>query len=216
LKSLPDPVNHFSVAEEIWHAVTHGVGFILSIAALALLISFATLSGSAVHMTAAAIYGTALIIMYGSSTLYHAITHQNIKYLFQKFDHAAIYFLIAGTYTPIMLITIGGVWGWTLFGIEWGIALIGISLKFLYPGRFEAFSLVAYVLMGWIIVVVFDTFKANIDPLGFWLIIGGGIAYTSGIVFYVKDKINYFHAIWHLFVLTGSILQFFAILLYVI
>ena len=216
MKSLPDPVNHFSVAEEIWHAVTHGVGFILSIAALALLISFATLSGSAVHMTAAAIYGTALIIMYGSSTLYHAITHQNIKYLFQKFDHAAIYFLIAGTYTPIMLITIGGVWGWTLFGIEWGIALIGISLKFLYPGRFEAFSLVAYVLMGWIIVVVFDTFKANIDPLGFWLIIGGGIAYTSGIVFYVKDKINYFHAIWHLFVLTGSILQFFAILLYVI
>ena len=216
MKSLPDPVNHFSVAEEIWHAVTHGVGFILSIAALALLISFATLSGSAVHITAAAIYGTALIIMYGSSTLYHAITHQNIKYLFQKFDHAAIYFLIAGTYTPIMLITIGGVWGWTLFGIEWGIALIGISLKFLYPGRFEAFSLVAYVLMGWIIVVVFDTFKANIDPLGFWLIIGGGIAYTSGIVFYVKDKINYFHAIWHLFVLTGSILQFFAILLYVI
>jgi len=210
------PVNHFSVAEEIWHAVTHGIGFIFSIAALALLISFATLSGSAVHITAAAIYGTALIIMYGSSTLYHAITHQNIKYLFQKFDHAAIYFLIAGTYTPIMLITIGGVWGWTLFGIEWGIALIGIILKFMYPGRFEAFSLVAYVLMGWIIVVVFDTFKANIDPLGFWLIIGGGIAYTSGIVFYVKDKINYFHAIWHLFVLTGSILQFFAILLYVV
>lgn len=210
------PVNHFSIAEEIWHSVTHGIGFIFSIAALALLISFATLSGSVVHITAAAIYGTALIIMYGSSTLYHAITHQNIKYLFQKFDHAAIYFLIAGTYTPIMLITIGGAWGWTLFGIEWGIALIGISLKFLYPGRFEAFSLVAYVLMGWIIVVVFDTFRSNIDPTGFWLIIGGGIAYTSGIVFYVKDKINYFHAIWHLFVLAGSILQFFAILLYVV
>ena len=216
MSPLREPVNHFSTAEEIWHAVTHGVGFIFSIVALALLVSFATLSSSSIHITAAAIYGAALIVMYGSSTLYHAITHQNIKYLFQKFDHAAIYFLIAGTYTPIMLITIGGVWGWTLFGIEWGIALIGIILKFMYPGRFEAFSLVAYVLMGWIIVVVFDTFKANIDPLGFWLIIGGGIAYTSGIVFYVKDKINYFHAIWHLFVLTGSILQFFAILLYVV
>jgi len=210
------PVNHFSVAEEIWHAVTHGIGFIFSIAALALLISFATLSGSAVHITAAAIYGTALIVMYGSSTLYHAITDQKIKHLFQKFDHSAIYFLIAGTYTPIMLITIGNTIGWTLFTIEWVIAIIGIALKFLYPGKLEALSLVAYVLMGWMIVIVFDTFKSNIDPVGFWLIIAGGIAYTSGIAFYVKDKINYFHAIWHLFVMVGSILQFFAILLYVI
>ena len=210
------PVNHFSVAEEIWHAVTHGIGFIFSIAALALLISFATLSGSAVHITAAAIYGTALIVMYGSSTLYHAITDQKIKHLFQKFDHSAIYFLIAGTYTPIMLITIGNTIGWTLFTIEWIIAIIGIALKFLYPGKLEALSLVAYVLMGWMIVIVFDTFKSNIDPVGFWLIIAGGIAYTSGIAFYVKDKINYFHAIWHLFVMVGSILQFFAILLYVI
>ena len=210
------PVNHFSVAEEIWHAVTHGIGFIFSIVALALLVSFATLSSSSIHIIAAAIYGAALIVMYGSSTLYHAITDQKIKHLFQKFDHSAIYFLIAGTYTPIMLITIGNTIGWTLFTIEWVIAIIGIALKFLYPGKLEALSLVAYVLMGWMIVIVFDTFKSNIDPVGFWLIIAGGIAYTSGIVFYVKDKINYFHAIWHLFVMVGSILQFFAILLYVI
>jgi len=216
LKPLHDPVNHFSVAEEIWHAVTHGIGFILSITALALLVSFATLNGSALHITAAAIYGASLIIMYGSSTLYHAISQQNIKRLFQKFDHSAIYFLIAGTYTPILLITIGGAWGWTLFGIEWGIAVVGIALKFIYPGRFEALSLIAYVFMGWLIAFVFDTFKANIDPMGFWLIVSGGIAYTSGIVFYVKDKISYFHAIWHLFVMLGSILQFFAILLYVL
>jgi len=216
LKPLHDPVNHFSVAEEIWHAVTHGIGFILSITALALLVAFATLGGSALDITAAAIYGASLIVMYGSSTLYHAISQQKIKRLFQKFDHSAIYFLIAGTYTPILLITIGGAWGWTLFSLEWGIAIIGIALKFIYPDRFEALSLIAYVLMGWLIVIVFDMFKTNIDTVGFWLIVSGGIAYTSGIVFYLKDKISYFHAIWHLFVLAGSILQFFAILLYVV
>ena len=215
---IPDhkPVNHFSLAEEVWHAVTHGIGFVLSIVALALLVSFATLSGSVLHITAAAIYGASLIVMYGSSTLYHALTHKKAKQLFQKFDHSAIYFLIAGTYTPILLITIGGSVGWTLFTVEWTIAIVGIAIKFIFPGKFEIASLVAYVLMGWLIVFAFDTFKSNIDPLGFWLIISGGIAYTSGIIFYVKDKINYFHAIWHLFVMAGSILQFFAILMYVV
>ena len=216
MSPLNEEVNHFTLAEEIWHAVTHGIGFALSIVALALLVSFATLSGSALHITAAAIYGASLIVMYGSSTLYHALTHTKAKQLFQKFDHSAIYFLIAGTYTPILLLTIGGTWGWTLFGIEWFIAIVGIALKFIYPGRFEVLSLVAYVVMGWLIVFIFDLFRANIDPVGFWLIVSGGIAYTSGIVFYIKDKILYFHAIWHIFVMTGSILQFFAILLYVV
>ena len=209
-------VNDFSLAEEVWHAVTHGVGFFLSIAALVLLVTFASLEGSLLHILSAIRYGISLGIMYGSSTLYHAITEQKIKGLFQKFDHAAIYLLIAGTYTPVMLITVGGSEGWTIFGIEWGIALIGMALKFIYPGRFEILSLIAYVVMGWMIAFVFDTFKANIDLIGFWLMVAGGIAYTSGIVFYVKDNINYFHAVWHLFVLAGSILQFMAILLYVI
>jgi len=211
-----DQINDFSVIEEVWHAITHGVGFLLSIAALVLLVYFATFSGSSLNITAAAIYGASLIIMYGSSTLYHALTHQGAKRLFQKFDHSAIYFLIAGTYTPVMLLTVGGAWGWTLFSIEWGIALIGITLKFMYMGRFELFSLIAYVFMGWLIVFVFDIFKSNIDPMGFWLIVAGGIAYTGGIIFYVKDRITHFHTVWHLFVLLGSILQFFAILLYVV
>jgi hemolysin III len=115
-----------------------------------------------------------------------------------------------------MLVTVGGTSGWTLFGIEWGVALIGIALKFIYPGRFETLSLIAYVAMGWLIVAVFDIFKLNIDPVGFWLMVAGGVAYTSGIVFYIKDNINYFHAIWHLFVMAGSTFHFFAILLYVI
>jgi hemolysin III len=200
----------------VWHSITHGVGFFLSIAALALLVSFASIGGDVLTITAAAIYGATLIIMYGSSTLYHSITHNDVKRLFQKFDHSAIYFLIAGTYTPVMLVTVGGTSGWTLFGIEWGVALIGIALKFIYPGRFETLSLIAYVAMGWLIVAVFDTFKLNIDPVGFWLMVAGGVAYTSGIVFYIKDNINYFHAIWHLFVMAGSTFHFFAILLYVI
>jgi hemolysin III len=131
-------------------------------------------------------------------------------------DHASIYVLIAGSYTPIALISIGGTMGWVLFGLEWGIALIGIALKFIFPGRFELLSLIAYLVMGWLIVLDFGTFKANIDPTGFWLVVAGGLAYSGGVVFYVKDNITHFHTIWHLFVMMGSIFQFMAILLYVV
>jgi len=213
---MHNEVNDFSLKEEIWHAITHGTGFLLSIAALVLLVIFAVMHGSVTHIVAASIYGVSLVVLFGSSTLYHAVTHHRAKQILQRFDHAAIYFLIAGSYTPIMLITIGGAWGWTLFSVEWGIALIGIILKFVYPGRFELLSLIAYVLMGWLIVLVFGDFKAGIDSIGFWLMVAGGLAYTGGILFYVKDRISYFHTIWHLFVLAGAILQFFAILLYVI
>lgn len=213
---MKEAVNYFSLPEEIWHAITHGVGFLLSIAALTLLVAFATLNGHALSITAAAIYGATLIVMYGSSTLYHAVTHNKIKRLFQKFDHSAIYLLIAGTYTPVMLLSVGGVEGWTIFGIEWGIAVVGIGLKFLYPGRFEILSLIAYVVMGWMILIVFGTFKNQIDPIGLWLLVAGGLAYTGGIIFYIKDSIRYFHVIWHIFVLAGSLFHFFAVLLYII
>lgn len=209
-------VNNFSVAEEIWHAITHGLGFVLSIVALVLLVAVAYKGGDTLSIVAVSIYGTSLIVMYGSSTLYHGVTQTNIKHLLQKFDHSAIYFLIAGTYTPIVLLSVGGVAGWSIFAIEWSIAFVGIALKFLYPQRFEVLSLIAYIVMGWLITVVIDTFKANIDPAGFWLIVAGGISYTGGIIFYIKDHKHYWHAIWHLFVLLGSIFQFFAILLYVI
>ena len=213
---MTNEVNNFSFAEELWHAITHGVGFFLSIIALALLVSFATLGGKPINIISASIYGTALIVMYGSSTLYHAIMHKEIKQFFQKFDHSAIYFLIAGSYTPVLLITIVGIEGWILFSIEWFIAIIGIALKFIYPGRFEALAMVAYILMGWLIVVIFETFRNSIDPVGFWLLVTGGIFYSIGIIFFIKGHKKYFHAVWHLFVLAGSIFQFFAILLYVI
>ena len=211
-----EKVNDFSSIEEVWHSITHGVGFIFSIVALSVLVAFASIKGGVIDIVSVAIYGTTLIILYGSSTLYHAITHTEVKRLMQKFDHSAIYFLIAGTYTPLLLVAIGGVEGWTIFAIEWSIAIIGITLKFLYPNRFELLSLVAYVVMGWLIVVILESFKNSIDPVGFWLIVAGGIAYTGGIIFYVKDNITHFHTIWHLFVLLGSVLHFFAVLLYVV
>jgi hemolysin III len=113
-------------------------------------------------------------------------------------------------------VIVGGAEGWSIFGVEWGIALVGIALKFLFPNRFEILSLIAYLVMGWMIVIVFETFKNNIDPVGFWLIVAGGLSYTVGTIFYIKDNINYFHTIWHIFVLAGSILHFFAVFLYVI
>ncbi len=213
---MQNSVNHFSLAEEILHAITHGIGFLLSIAGLVLLIVAASAGGHAIAITSASVYGATLMLMYGSSTLYHALPHTGIKRLFQKFDHSAIYFLIAGTYTPVMLVSVGGAAGWTIFGIEWGIALAGIALKFLFPGRLETLSLIAYIVMGWMIVAVFDTFVHHIDPVGLWLMVAGGIAYTGGVIFYVKDNITYFHTIWHLFVIAGSALHFFAILFYVL
>ncbi len=209
-------VNHFSSTEERLNALTHGLGLALSIAALALLVVFASLHGDALKIIAAAIYGATLVLLYGSSTLYHAVTHISRKRLFQKFDHSAIYLLIAGSYTPVMLLSVGGSAGWTIFGIEWGVVALGIALKFLFPGRFEIFSLIAYVAMGWLIVTVFDAFRSHIDPAGFWLIVAGGMAYTGGVIFYIKDRVRYFHTIWHLFVLAGSILHFLAIFLYII
>jgi len=208
--------NSFTIAEEIWHAITHGLGLALSIAGLAILVAFATLHGSVIAIVSSAIYGSTLIIMYGSSTLYHAITHHDIKKVFQKFDHASIYILIAGTYTPVTLITLGGVWGWTIFSIVWGVSIIGIYLKFAYPNRFEKLSLVLYLFLGWIIVIATKPMMENMESGGLWLLLAGGLSYTFGIIFYVKDYLPYYHAIWHLFVLGGSILHYFMILLYTI
>ena len=216
MRSISNGVNEFSLIEEIWHAITHGVGLALSIAGLAILVAFAALQDSALVIASSAIFGATLIILYGSSTLYHAITHTEIKKIFQQFDHASIYLLIAGTYTPITLISLGGAWGWTIFSIIWGAALFGIFLKFVYPGRFEKLSLVLYVLMGWMIVVAMQPLMENMESGGLWLMLAGGLSYTIGIVFYVWDSLPFNHAIWHLFVLGGSILHYLMVLIYIV
>ncbi|MFK5882607.1 MAG: hemolysin III family protein [Sulfurospirillum sp.] len=209
-------INNFSIAEEIWHAITHGIGFFLGITGLVILVISASKHSNILGITTSTIYGATLIIMYGSSTLYHSITNIRIKKLFQTFDHASIYILIAGSYTPISLLTLRGAWGWSIFGVNWSIAIFGIILKFLYPGRFEKLSLYLYVIMGWMVLIAFDPLIHNMPNGGLWLLVIGGLFYSFGVIFYVKDTKPYFHTIWHFFVLAGSICHYFAVLFYVL
>ncbi len=213
---MSNDVNDFSLIEEIWHAITHGIGLALSIAALTIMVAYSSQSGSLLSVLASILYGTTLIILYGSSTLYHAITHHDIKKRFQQFDHASIYILIAGSYTHVTLISLGDTLGYTLFGVVWGVSFIGIYLKFAYPGRFEKLSLILYLLLGWMIVIAVKPLMGVMAPGGLWLLLAGGLLYTFGVIFYVWDNLPFNHAIWHLFVMGGSICHFLMVVLYVI
>lgn len=213
---MSNDVNDFSLIEEIWHAITHGVGLALSIAALTIMVAYSSQSGSVISVLASILFGTTLIILYGSSTLYHAITHHDIKKRFQQFDHASIYILIAGSYTHVTLISLGNTLGYTLFGVVWGTSLIGIYLKFAYPGRFEKLSLILYLLLGWMIVIAVKPLMEVMAPGGLWLLLSGGLLYTFGVIFYVWDNLPFNHTIWHLFVMGGSICHFLMVVLYVI
>ena len=154
--------------------------------------------------------------MYGSSTIYHALTHQKLKKLFQTFDHSAIYLLIAGTYTPITLLCLDGNIQLFVLSFEWILATFGIFMKFKYPGRFELLSLILFIVMGWVIVFFITPLRENLADNGFYLLVAGGLTYTLGVYFYVKDSKPYYHALWHLFVLGGSLFHYFMTLLYVI
>ncbi len=202
--------------EEIANSLTHGIGILLSIVGLAVLVRFSTLRGDAWHIVSCSIYGATLVLLYTASTLYHSVPIPRIKGLLRTIDHSAIYLLIAGTYTPFMLVNLRGPWGWSIFGTIWGIAILGIILKTTSFGRLPGVSLGFYLTMGWIIVIAIKPMLAVLDKGGLELLILGGLAYTVGVVFYVWEKLPYSHAIWHLFVLAGSAFHFFAILFYVI
>ena len=213
---MSNGVNEFSLTEEIWHAITHGVGLALSIAALTIMVAYSSQSGSTISVLASVLFGTTLIILYGSSTLYHAITHHELKKKFQQFDHASIYILIAGSYTHVTLVSLGDTLGYSIFAVVWGVSIIGIYLKFAYPGRFEKLSLVLYLLLGWLIVIAIKPLLEVMAPGGLWMLLIGGLFYTFGVIFYVWDSLPFNHAIWHLFVMAGSISHFLMVLLYVI
>jgi len=213
---MSNDVNEFSLTEEIWHAITHGIGLALSIAALTIMVAYSSQSGSTISVLASVLFGTTLIILYGSSTLYHAITHHELKKRFQQFDHASIYILIAGSYTHVTLVSLGNTLGYSIFAVVWGVSLVGIYLKFAYPGRFEKLSLVLYLLLGWLIVIAIKPLLDVMDPGGLWMLLIGGLFYTFGVIFYVWDSLPFNHAIWHLFVMAGSISHFLMVLLYVI
>jgi len=213
---MSNDVNEFSLTEEIWHAITHGIGLALSIAALTIMVAYSSQSGSTISVIASVLFGTTLNILYGSSTLYHAITHHELKKRFQQFDHASIYILIAGSYTHVTLVSLGNTLGYSIFAVVWGVSLVGIYLKFAYPGRFEKLSLVLYLLLGWLIVIAIKPLLEVMDPGGLWMLLIGGLFYTFGVIFYVWDSLPFNHAIWHLFVMAGSISHFLMVLLYVI
>lgn len=206
----------YSVGEEIANSITHGIGALLSIGGLAVLVGFASLRGNAWHITSCSIFGSTLILLYVASTLYHSIPLPNIKGILRTIDHSAIYLLIAGTYTPFMLVNLRGPWGWSLFATIWGIALAGIFLKTTSFGRRPRISLGFYLAMSWIVIIAIKPMLAVLDKGGLELLLLGGLAYTGGVVFYAWKKLPYNHAIWHLFVMAGSCFHFFAILFYVI
>jgi len=179
------------------------------------LVVYANIEGNIWHIVSFSIYGSSLLILYLASTLYHGAKNPELKQKLNVFDHAAIYVLIAGTYTPFALVTLNGFWGWLIFGIVWGIALIGLVLKLFYTGRFRKISTLAYVLMGWVVIIAIKPLINNLSGDGlFWLFIGG-VFYTVGAVFYLLKKLPYSHGIFHVFVLLGSLSHFFAVFYYV-
>jgi len=206
----------YSPREELANGITHGVGILLSIGGLAVLAAFAARFGDAWHIASCSIFGATLIIMYTASTLYHSIPLPRVRTILRVIDHSAIFFLIAGTYTPFTLVNLRGPWGWSLFGIVWGIALLGVAFQVTLLRRWAMASVGLYIAMGWVVVVAIKPLLATMAPTGFALLLAGGLSYTLGIVFYVWRRLPYHHAVWHLFVLGGSTLHFFAILLYVI
>ncbi len=206
----------YTVGEEIANSITHGIGAGLSVAGLTLLVALAAIYGDVWRVVSFSIYGSSLVLLYLASTLYHSIQHPKVKRILRIFDHSAIYLLIAGTYTPFTLVSLRGPWGWTLFGLVWGLALLGIAFKTVFIGRYEKLATAAYVLMGWLVVIAFKQMLVAIPPGGIVWVVIGGVVYTLGVLFYAWEKLPYNHAIWHLFVLGGSACHFFAILLHVL
>ncbi|WP_303315548.1 hemolysin III family protein [Flavivirga abyssicola] len=201
--------------EEKLNATTHAIGILFGITALILLIVFDSQKTNW-SLFSIIVYGISIIILFTASTLYHVVKEKERKYYFRIIDHISIYLLIAGTYTPVLLIALHESLGWTLFWVVWGIAVFGILLKLFFTGRFEVFSVILYLVMGWLIVFDFPTLSNIIGSNGVLFLFGGGLFYTVGIAFYAIEKIPFNHVIWHLFVLAGAISHFFMIFFYVI
>lgn len=207
------PVNkRYTLGEEIFNSVSHGAGGALAVAGTVVLIIVSAIYSDAWSVVSSCIYGASLIILYTMSTLYHAITNIKAKTFFRIMDHNTIFFLIAGTYTPITLACLRGWLGWVLFGIVWGAAAVGIVLNSINLERFKKINMVCYVIMGWVIVIAIKPMIENVNTLSLVFLLIGGIFYTVGIIFYALKKLKYFHSIWHLFTVAGSVFHYFSIL----
>jgi hemolysin III len=203
----------YSTGEEIANAITHGVGWLGSVVGLAVLVSFAAVTGGALRVMSCVVFGTTLVLLYAASTLYHALRGERAKRVFRILDHSAIFLLIAGTYTPLALVAIGGAWGWALFGCVWFLAAVGVLLNTLAHGRWRWLSMTLYLSMGWLVVVAVKPLVASLATPALVLVVIGGLAYTGGLAFYAWRRLPYAHAVWHLFVLAGSALHYVAVLI---
>tara|TARA_B100001093_G_scaffold102331_2_gene94561 strand:+ start:12508 stop:13155 length:648 start_codon:yes stop_codon:yes gene_type:complete len=203
--------------EERFNSISHGITAVMAIVGLVILIVFGVQSDKDWSLFSGLVYGCSLLLLYTFSALYHGLRNKKIKHLFNILDHCGIYLLIAGTYTPVVLISIGGLTGWIYFGIQWGMALFGIILKIFYTGKYNLISTLIYALMGWVIIFKIELVKTILAPTPYCLLLCGGLAYTVGIAFYLLDyRMKFSHFIWHLFVMLGSILHYMMIVGYVI
>ncbi|MBC8550259.1 MAG: hemolysin III family protein [Candidatus Brocadiales bacterium] len=211
--SLQPIAIQYDTKEEILNSISHGIGLVLSVLGLIFLITYSISHGTIWHTVSSIIYGASLILLYMSSTLYHTITIPKAKRWFKTLDHVAIYLLIAGTYTPFTLTCLRGPWGWSLFGTIWGLALVGVILKTMFTGKFNFLFTMIYLLMGWLVIIAAKPlFSAITFDGGVWLV-AGGIIYSAGIGFYLWNKLPYNHAIWHFFVLGGSVCHFISVMI---
>jgi hemolysin III len=206
----------YAFGDELASSVIHGIGIVLSIAGLATLVAFSARYGDVRAVVASAVFGTTLILLYTASTLYHSIPGAGAKRVLRTLDHIAIFLLIAGTYTPFTLMALPGAWGWSLFGTIWALACMGSALELGLLKRYRKFAVLLYVAMGWVGLIAFKPLMASLQVGGLALLIGGGVAYTLGVPFYLARKMPYHHTIWHVFVLAGSVLHYLAVLLYVL
>jgi hemolysin III len=203
-----------SLGEEIANSVSHGVGLLATVAAVPILVVAALRRGDAAGIVGASVFATSMVLLYLMSTLFHALPRCRAKRVFQILDHSAIYFLIAGTYTPFTLGVLRGNWGWTLFGLVWGLAVVGTVLKALGGVRYTTVSTWMYLAMGWLVLIAAETVWALVPAWGLFWLVAGGVAYTAGAAFFMAERIKYFHFVWHLFVVAGTACHFIAVLRY--
>lgn len=206
----------WTLGEEVAHSVTHGIGLLAAVAGLVVLVILAAATRDPWRITSSAIYATTLVLLYAASTLYHALSGTRARDVFRVLDHSAIFLLIAGTYTPFALVSLRGPWGWTLLGIVWSLAVAGVAAKAAYGTRWPVMSTVLYLAMGWTVVIAVKPLLTHVPPAGIAWLVAGGLAYTGGVVFYAWTRLRYSHAIWHLFVLAGSVCHYIAVVLYVV
>ncbi len=200
-----------SRGEELANAFTHALGAALGVAGLAVLVTAAARRGDAWKVVSFSVFGATMVLLYTMSTLYHLATNERVKKFLHILDHASIFLLIAGTYTPVSLVTMRGVWGWSIFGVVWGIAAVGIILKIFFTGKYRAASTILYLAMGWIIVVAIKPLLTLMPPAGLYWFLAGGLSYSFGTIFYMWKSLWFAHAVWHLFVLGGTVCHFFGV-----